>query len=113
MLRIVLPDPLGLLNVKACGLVLHLLPLPASRNGCGESWNTWSRTGLGTLPDDDEYIGFWVSTSTQVVLQLFGPAVFGGGDQVPHKAFDFVVPSVVHQAVGQQGPADTLHVSVC
>lgn len=37
VLWVVLPDPLGLLNVKPAGLSLHLLPLPAPRNRCGEA----------------------------------------------------------------------------
>lgn len=37
VLRVVLPDPLCFLNVKPAGLSLHLLPLPAPRNWCGES----------------------------------------------------------------------------
>lgn len=45
-----------------------------------------------------------------MVLELLGASVLGRGDQVPHEAFDFVVSAVVDQAVGQQGPADGLHV---
>lgn len=37
VLRVVLPEPLGFLNVKAAGLGLHLLSLPAPRNRRGES----------------------------------------------------------------------------
>lgn len=47
---------------------------------------------------------------TQVVLKLLGASVFRRGNQVPHEAFDFVVSSVMDQAVGQQSPADGLHV---
>lgn len=50
---------------------------------------------------------------TQVVLQLFGLSIFSRGNQVPHEAFDFVVSTVMDQAVSQQGPADGLHVPLC
>lgn len=52
----------------------------------------------------------YAGSLTQVVLELLGASVLSGGDQVPHEAFDFVVSAVVDQAVGQQGPADGLHV---
>lgn len=45
-----------------------------------------------------------------MVLELLGASVLRGGDQVPHEAFDFVVSTVMDQAVGQQGSADGLHV---
>lgn len=49
---------------------------------------------------------------TEVVLQLLGLPVLRGGDEVPHEALDLVVAAVVDQAVGQQGPADGLHVAI-
>ena len=45
-----------------------------------------------------------------MVLQLLGLSILGGGDQVPHEALDFVISTVMDQAVRQQGPADGLHV---
>lgn len=48
-----------------------------------------------------------------MILQLLGASVFRRGDQVPHEAFDFVVSTVMDQAVSQQCPADGLHIPLC
>ena len=45
-----------------------------------------------------------------MVLQLLRASVLSWGDEVPHEAFDFVVSTVMDQAIRQQGPADGLHV---
>lgn len=45
-----------------------------------------------------------------MILQLLGASVLSRGDQIPHEAFDLIVSAVMNQAVGQQGPANGLHV---
>lgn len=48
-----------------------------------------------------------------MILQLLSASVFSRSNKVPHEAFDFVVSAIMNQAVGQQGPADGLHVPLC
>lgn len=48
-----------------------------------------------------------------MILKLLGAAILSGSDQVPHETFDFVIPTVMDQAVWQQGPADGFHVPLC
>lgn len=50
---------------------------------------------------------------TQVILKLLGTSVLSRGNQVPHEAFDFVVSTVMDQAVRQQGPADGFYIPLC
>lgn len=50
---------------------------------------------------------------TQVILKLLGASVLSRGNQVPHEAFDFVVSTVMDQAVRQQGPADGFYIPLC
>lgn len=50
---------------------------------------------------------------TQVILKLLGVSVLSRGNQVPHEAFDFVISTVMDQAVRQQGPADGFHIPLC
>lgn len=48
-----------------------------------------------------------------MILKLLSASVLSRSDQVPHEAFDFVIPTVMDQAVGQQGPADGFHIPLC
>lgn len=50
---------------------------------------------------------------TQVILKLLGASVLSRSNQVPHEAFDFVVSTVMDQAVRQQGPADGFYIPLC
>lgn len=45
-----------------------------------------------------------------MILQLLCASILGRGYEVPHEAFDFVISTIMDQAVGQQGPADGLHI---
>lgn len=47
-----------------------------------------------------------------MVGQCAALAVLGGGDEVPNEALDVLVSTVVEQAVGQEGTADGLYVSL-
>lgn len=49
---------------------------------------------------------------TRVVSQCLGGPVFTWGDQVPDETFDVLVPTVMQQAVGQQGSADGFHIGL-
>lgn len=47
-----------------------------------------------------------------MVLKFLGPAVLRGSDQIPHEALDFVVSTVMYEAVCQERPAYRLHVTL-
>lgn len=49
---------------------------------------------------------------TRVVGQCLGRPIFAWGDQVPDEAFDVLITAVMQQAVGQEGSADGLHISL-
>jgi len=51
-----------------------------------------------------------VCVCTGVVGERLGGPVSTRGDEVPDEALDVLVSAVVQQAVGQQRPADRLHV---
>lgn len=47
-----------------------------------------------------------------MIGQCLGGPIFTWGDQIPDETFDVLVSTVVQQTVGQEGPADRLHVSL-
>lgn len=47
---------------------------------------------------------------TRVIRQRPGGAIFTWSDQVPDEALDVLVATVMQQTVGQESPADRLHV---
>lgn len=53
--------------------------------------------------------GWWI---TRVIGQCLGGPIFTWRDQVPDETFDVLVSTVMQQAVGQEGPADRLHISL-
>lgn len=49
---------------------------------------------------------------TRVVGQCFGCSVYTWGDQVPDKALDILVTTIMQKAVGQEGSADCFHIGL-
>lgn len=47
---------------------------------------------------------------TRMVGQCLSGAVFTWGNQVPNEAFDVLIPTIMQQAVSQQGSADCFHI---
>lgn len=130
VLWVVFPKPLGFVDVKGAGLDFHLLALSAARDRSRQTWKKSEKEvvqshGLGnsfqnlasvqhlrarTVCGDEARQSLRL---TQVILQLLGASVLRRGDQVPHEAFDFVIPTVMDEAVRQQGSANGLHVPLC
>lgn len=47
-----------------------------------------------------------------MVCQRLGCPICTWGDQVPDKTLDVLVSTVMQQAVGQEGPADSFHIGL-
>lgn len=49
---------------------------------------------------------------TRVIAQCLGRSIFTWGDQIPYKAFDVLIATVMQQTVCEKRSADCLHISL-